>query len=73
LHKTDYGTIAMLLNNRRNEVLEANLELAHRDLVLYIFGNTRNAASVPLDRALHDKHFLRTAGRNSYCGQVKTQ
>jgi L-ribulose-5-phosphate 4-epimerase len=32
-----------------------------------------NAASRPLARELHDKHFLRKHGRNAYYGQVKTQ
>lgn len=32
-----------------------------------------NAQSRPLARELHDKHFLRKHGRNSYYGQVKTQ
>jgi L-ribulose-5-phosphate 4-epimerase len=32
-----------------------------------------NAQSRPLDRELHDKHFLRKHGRNAYYGQVKTQ
>ena len=31
-----------------------------------------NAASRPIDRELHDKHFLRKHGRNAYYGQVKT-
>lgn len=32
-----------------------------------------NQGSEPLDRALHDKHFLRKHGRNAYYGQVKTR
>jgi L-ribulose-5-phosphate 4-epimerase len=32
-----------------------------------------NAASRPLAKELHDKHFLRKHGRNAYYGQVKTQ
>jgi L-ribulose-5-phosphate 4-epimerase len=32
-----------------------------------------NAASRPLARELHDKHFLRKHGHNAYYGQVKTQ
>jgi L-ribulose-5-phosphate 4-epimerase len=32
-----------------------------------------NAESRPIDRELHDKHFLRKHGRNAYYGQVKTQ
>jgi L-ribulose-5-phosphate 4-epimerase len=31
-----------------------------------------NAESRPIDRELHDKHFLRKHGRNAYYGQVKT-
>ena len=33
---------------------------------------TINAESRPIDRELHDKHFLRKHGRNAYYGQVKT-
>ena len=32
-----------------------------------------NRESRPIARELHDKHFLRKHGRNSYYGQVKTQ
>jgi L-ribulose-5-phosphate 4-epimerase len=32
-----------------------------------------NHESRPIARELHDKHFLRKHGRNSYYGQVKTQ
>jgi len=61
----------MLVKTLREEVLEANLELVRRGLVLYAFGNPINAESRPLARELHDKHFLGRHGRNASYGQVK--
>jgi hypothetical protein len=40
----------MLVKTLREEVLEANLELVRRGLVLYAFGNPINAESRPLAR-----------------------
>jgi L-ribulose-5-phosphate 4-epimerase len=47
-------------------ILEYVARIAYHSLAI-------NAESRPLARELHDKHFLRKHGRNSYYGQVKVQ
>jgi L-ribulose-5-phosphate 4-epimerase len=45
----------------------AMLELVARTAYLTV---TLNPEAQPIDRALHDKHFLRKHGRNAYYGQA---